>query len=344
MWRKQVLDVVADAPGAVGAEVGEVLAHLGRVDAGHLGQPLGRDGGRLGVDHLEQAAEVDGQAGDGGLGDAAAGAHAGGTAAPAVVAVGVGAASAAAAGRGRSVRTPGGAGRPSIASGTVVYPLRAWVAVPASARRTASSPTAVYRPRASLSQRSCAVSRAPPDPVSQTDRSAVAVTRLDADRVPPRRSAESLKLRPDRPTAEPPPTRRTRMRRSSMKTALRGGRFVVHGQRSSSGCLVDGRSARPAGARPRRREALRRSLRPASNATRASVGRRRRVAVDGGPVARWPRRGPASMAAAGTISHNPDLGGQVSGWIAAGRERRAWARASTASTRAWSTARRTTRT
>ena len=40
---QQVLDVVADAPGAVGAEVREVLADLGGVDAGQLGQPLRRD-------------------------------------------------------------------------------------------------------------------------------------------------------------------------------------------------------------------------------------------------------------------------------------------------------------
>ena len=66
---QQVLDVVADAPGAVGAEVGEVLAHLGGVDAGQLGQPLGRDRGRPVVGHLEQAAQVDGQPGDRGLGD-----------------------------------------------------------------------------------------------------------------------------------------------------------------------------------------------------------------------------------------------------------------------------------
>ena len=40
---EQVLDVVADAPGAVGAEVREVLADLGRVDAGQLGQALRGD-------------------------------------------------------------------------------------------------------------------------------------------------------------------------------------------------------------------------------------------------------------------------------------------------------------
>ena len=40
---EQVLDVVPDAPGAVGAEVREVLADLGRVDAGQLGQALRGD-------------------------------------------------------------------------------------------------------------------------------------------------------------------------------------------------------------------------------------------------------------------------------------------------------------
>ena len=40
---EQVVDVVADAAGAVGAEVREVLADLGRVDARQLGQPLRRD-------------------------------------------------------------------------------------------------------------------------------------------------------------------------------------------------------------------------------------------------------------------------------------------------------------
>jgi hypothetical protein len=38
---QEVLDVVADPPGAIAAEVAEVLADLGRVDARQLGQPLG---------------------------------------------------------------------------------------------------------------------------------------------------------------------------------------------------------------------------------------------------------------------------------------------------------------
>ena len=41
---EQVLDVVPDAPGAVGTEVREVLADLGRVHAGQLGEALRRDG------------------------------------------------------------------------------------------------------------------------------------------------------------------------------------------------------------------------------------------------------------------------------------------------------------
>ena len=67
---QQVLDVVADAPGAVGAEVGEVLADLGRVDAGQLGQPLRRDRRRLRPRPARAGAQVDGQAGDRRLGDA----------------------------------------------------------------------------------------------------------------------------------------------------------------------------------------------------------------------------------------------------------------------------------
>ena len=66
---EEVLDVVAHAAGAVGPEVGEVLAHLGGVHAGQLGEPLGADGGEPGVLALEQAAQVERQPGDGGLGD-----------------------------------------------------------------------------------------------------------------------------------------------------------------------------------------------------------------------------------------------------------------------------------
>ena len=68
---QQVLDVVADAPGAVGAEVREVLADLGRVHAGQLGQPLRRDRGDLVLGGLEQGPVVQRQPGDGRLGDPA---------------------------------------------------------------------------------------------------------------------------------------------------------------------------------------------------------------------------------------------------------------------------------
>ena len=53
------LDLVADAPGAVGAEVGEVLADLRRVDAGELGQPLRGDGADLLVRGFEQGPVVE---------------------------------------------------------------------------------------------------------------------------------------------------------------------------------------------------------------------------------------------------------------------------------------------
>ena len=60
----QVLDLVADAAGAVGAEVAEVLAHLRRVDAGEVGELLRRHVGdpRLGL--VEQDPQVHGQPGD----------------------------------------------------------------------------------------------------------------------------------------------------------------------------------------------------------------------------------------------------------------------------------------
>ncbi len=67
----EVLDVVADPTGAVGAEVGQVLAHLGGVDAGQLGEAFGGHVRRaVGGDLVEQA-EVDGKAGDRGVRDAA---------------------------------------------------------------------------------------------------------------------------------------------------------------------------------------------------------------------------------------------------------------------------------
>ena len=59
---QQVLDVVADAPGPVGTQVGEVLAHLGRVDARQLGEALRGDGADLLVGGLEQRPVVERQA------------------------------------------------------------------------------------------------------------------------------------------------------------------------------------------------------------------------------------------------------------------------------------------
>src|SRR5205814_10195564 len=67
--------VVPHAPGAVGAEVGEVLAHLRRVDAGQGGEALGRDGADVLVGGLEQGPVVEGQAGDRRLGDSSGGGH-----------------------------------------------------------------------------------------------------------------------------------------------------------------------------------------------------------------------------------------------------------------------------
>ena len=49
---QQVVDVVAHTPRAVAPEVREVLADLRGVHAGHLGQPLRRDRGQLGVGEL----------------------------------------------------------------------------------------------------------------------------------------------------------------------------------------------------------------------------------------------------------------------------------------------------
>ena len=55
----QVGDVVADPAGAVGAQVREVLADLGGVDAGGLGERLGGDRDRALRGHLHQRPEVD---------------------------------------------------------------------------------------------------------------------------------------------------------------------------------------------------------------------------------------------------------------------------------------------
>ena len=67
---EQVLDVVAHAAGAVGAEEREVLADLGRVDARQLRQPLRGDRADLGVSRLEERPVVERQAGDRRLRDA----------------------------------------------------------------------------------------------------------------------------------------------------------------------------------------------------------------------------------------------------------------------------------
>ena len=66
---QEVVDVVADAAGAVGAEVRQVLADLGRVDAGQLGQALRGDRGDLVLGGLEEGPVVERQAGDRRLGD-----------------------------------------------------------------------------------------------------------------------------------------------------------------------------------------------------------------------------------------------------------------------------------
>src|SRR4029453_14047012 len=61
---EEVLDVVPDAPGAVGAEIREVLADFGGIQTGKLRQPLGGPRGRVPGD-LEEAAKVNGKAGHG---------------------------------------------------------------------------------------------------------------------------------------------------------------------------------------------------------------------------------------------------------------------------------------
>ena len=66
----EVLDLVADAAGAVRAEVAEVLADLGGVDAGEVGELLRGDVQRAGLGLLEEDPEVDGQARHRRFGDA----------------------------------------------------------------------------------------------------------------------------------------------------------------------------------------------------------------------------------------------------------------------------------
>ena len=72
----EVLHVVPDAAGAVGAEVGEVLAELGAVHAGGGGQLLAGAGGGAALGEPDQGPQVDREPGDRGLGDAALGAFA----------------------------------------------------------------------------------------------------------------------------------------------------------------------------------------------------------------------------------------------------------------------------
>ncbi len=65
----QELDVVADAAGAVAAEVGQVLADLGGVHATEFGQLLRRDVGGPELELVGQQLEVDGQPRDGRFGN-----------------------------------------------------------------------------------------------------------------------------------------------------------------------------------------------------------------------------------------------------------------------------------
>jgi hypothetical protein len=67
----EVVDLVADTAGAVAAEVRQILADLGGVDAGQLGETLRRDRCDAGVGLLGEDLQVDGQPGHGGFGDPA---------------------------------------------------------------------------------------------------------------------------------------------------------------------------------------------------------------------------------------------------------------------------------
>src|SRR4029079_11556693 len=67
----QVLDVVADAARPVGAEVREVLAHLGRVHSGQLREAFGGDGRDLALARLQERPVIERQAGNGRLRDPA---------------------------------------------------------------------------------------------------------------------------------------------------------------------------------------------------------------------------------------------------------------------------------
>ena len=67
----QVRDVVPDAARAVGAEVGQVLAHLRGVHARGLGEGLGRHRGGARLGDVDEGSQVDGQPSDRRLGDRA---------------------------------------------------------------------------------------------------------------------------------------------------------------------------------------------------------------------------------------------------------------------------------
>ncbi len=66
----EVLDVVADPAGAVGAEVREVLAQLGGVDAGLGGEVIGRARADALLGESVEGAQIDRKPGHGGVGDA----------------------------------------------------------------------------------------------------------------------------------------------------------------------------------------------------------------------------------------------------------------------------------
>ena len=70
----EVGGLVTDPARAVTAEIAQVLAHLGRIDAGQFGQLLGGDVQGARLDQLVEYPQVDRQTGDGGFRDAASGA------------------------------------------------------------------------------------------------------------------------------------------------------------------------------------------------------------------------------------------------------------------------------
>ena len=68
----EVLDVVADTAGPVGAEVREVLAQLRGVDPGRGRELLGGDRGHRALGQRGEGAQIQRKPGDGGLGDSSA--------------------------------------------------------------------------------------------------------------------------------------------------------------------------------------------------------------------------------------------------------------------------------